>query len=541
MRRQSRFPGLFAVILVLLSSLPLRAMNMRSYDLTSLVFFSTDIVIANLSEDSQHNLIATVSETLYGSIQPGEKLDTLTGFLKPFFQPMEAGMSVVLFLDRRPQKYDYLYRDLAKSPFAIPPSGVYLIDTYGHVHAYSQTNNPGPYVAAGYGFSPGHQIPTQEEDIKLPSLDETRKDIAAAVKAVAAVRPLLEREPSRADAKALLMLADRTSSNSQNCNLRTAGAIAEKVSEQIRLLDDRELILEAHALAGDASYYLSGMSFINPPGRESPFGSDGEANRKLFAADRVRFLVAALADRKRPVPIRAAAFELLLDISSYTHPGGGYAVPLPFNGPAIASSADRLRGNARSILEDETEDTLLRSLAVKALSLGDADTLSAVRRVYVRTRSDEVRYAIEYAFFDASDELYATLQSLTGVATSIVRASRVSGCTVVTPGSILFHSEWHEPKEFTERLTVEVGPHTPVLTNIKTGQRTLLTATRMTGGSWTDTYGQADFELAPPPDLSTGRYMLALEYVFKGKIISTGHGLAVQISDSRAGKRLSLN
>ncbi len=71
-------------------------------------------------------------------------------------------MCVVLFL---PHTYDFFHSDAAKSSFAIPPSGVHLIDRYQHVHCYFQKNNPGPYVA--YGYWP--KEPTQEEDLKLPS------------------------------------------------------------------------------------------------------------------------------------------------------------------------------------------------------------------------------------------------------------------------------------------------------------------------------------------------------------------------------------
>src|SRR5260370_37188136 len=121
-------------------------MTMLHYDLASLVFLSTDIVIANISESADHKFAATVTESLHGALKPGDRLDTLTPFLS-FFRPMQTGMRVVLFLDRRPHQYDFFNSEAAKSPFAVPPSGVYLIDEYDHVHEYYQQNNPGPYVA----------------------------------------------------------------------------------------------------------------------------------------------------------------------------------------------------------------------------------------------------------------------------------------------------------------------------------------------------------------------------------------------------------
>jgi hypothetical protein len=58
-------------------------------------------------EDPQQNFTATVTETLYGSLRPNDQLDTVTPFL--IFRAMEDCMRVVLFLDRRPRQYDFLY------------------------------------------------------------------------------------------------------------------------------------------------------------------------------------------------------------------------------------------------------------------------------------------------------------------------------------------------------------------------------------------------------------------------------------------------
>jgi hypothetical protein len=96
------------------------AMDMPHYDLNALVYMSTDIVVADLSEDAERKFTATVAETLYGSLQPNDRLDTLTPFLIP---ACGNRMTVVLFLDRRPHQYDFLHSDAAKSPFAVPPSG----------------------------------------------------------------------------------------------------------------------------------------------------------------------------------------------------------------------------------------------------------------------------------------------------------------------------------------------------------------------------------------------------------------------------------
>lgn len=181
------------------------AMNLLHYDLDSLVYLSTDIVVADVSKDAQGKFTATVTETLYGALQPGDKLDALTPFLT-FFQPLTDGQQVVLFLDRRPRQYDFFHQDAAKSPFAVPPSGVYLIDQYQHVHEYFQQNNPGPYVAQGYMFFPEHTEPTEKDDLALPSLDEVKARIAATVKSVQPIRAYLEKPVTRGDVPGLMKL-----------------------------------------------------------------------------------------------------------------------------------------------------------------------------------------------------------------------------------------------------------------------------------------------------------------------------------------------
>jgi len=254
------------VLQILLAPLASRAMDMPSYDEVSLVYMSTDSVIADLSEDSKQEFTATIVETLYGPLQSGDKLNTLTPFLT-YFYPMKDGMRVVLFLDRHPQTYDFLH-SAAKSPFAIPPSGVYLIGHFQHVHRYFQMNNPGPYVAAGYSKFPKAQESAKEDDLKFPSLVDERAKIAESIRTVEPIRALLDKTATRDDAPALLNLVDRSSGSRENCGLRMAPAIAERATERIRSLNDPSLLLQAHVLAGDADSWSAAEGFINFRGRK---------------------------------------------------------------------------------------------------------------------------------------------------------------------------------------------------------------------------------------------------------------------------------
>jgi hypothetical protein len=47
-------------------TVPVRGMNMPSYDDVSLTYMSTDIVIADLSESPQYTFTITVTDVLYG-------------------------------------------------------------------------------------------------------------------------------------------------------------------------------------------------------------------------------------------------------------------------------------------------------------------------------------------------------------------------------------------------------------------------------------------------------------------------------------------
>lgn len=199
-----------------------RAMDLTHYDLDSLVYLSTDIVVAIVSQSPEHGFSAVVTETIYGSLRPGDRVEQLSPFLS-FFEPMQDGMRVILFLDRRPHQYDFLHSEAAKALFAVPPSGIYLIDEYGHVHEYYQQNNPGPYVAEGYSFFITKSVPSKEQDLALPTLDEKRAMIRASLKSVQTMRPLLDKSATHDDVPALFALLDRRADARHSCSLDEGG------------------------------------------------------------------------------------------------------------------------------------------------------------------------------------------------------------------------------------------------------------------------------------------------------------------------------
>ena len=250
----------FAIALLILL-LPFRAgaMDLPHYDLDSLAYLSTDIVVADIAKDSKSNFTATVTEDLYGILPVGTKLEALTPFLT-FFRPLNDGQKVILFLDRRPRQYDFFHQDAAKSPFAVPPSGVYLIDEYGHVHEYFQLNNPGPYVAQGYDFFLEHREPTEKDDLALPSLEEVKSRIAKTLKSVIPIRRFLDRPTKVSDAPPLVRLLVARPRIPETCGVGMNDAIAMDIVRKIYSLNDPELSLRIWHL--DQGHYLPCPSFM---------------------------------------------------------------------------------------------------------------------------------------------------------------------------------------------------------------------------------------------------------------------------------------
>jgi hypothetical protein len=526
--RLTAIPVLCLFVLTLVSG----AMNMPSYDVHSLVFMSTDIVVANLSEDAQHNFTAVVTEPLYGSIQPNDRLETLTAFLT-YFKPMEDGMRVILFMDRRPHTYDFLHSDAAKSPFAVPPSGVYLIDAYDHVHTYFQEMNPGPYVARGYSYIPKKTEPTKEQDLALPPLEVVKSQIAAAIKDVEPARTLLDKAPVPADAPALLHLVDTTSESAKDCDLRMASGIREQALERIRSLNDPALLLEAYAVSGVSNSAIYAIEFIRRPGT----GDD----LSMFTASRVQYLIHALADRQQDDAARAAAVRILLNVGSFhngPHPGPSKVLPLDKDNE-LASSLTQIQALSKAIFDRRSESAQLRGLCLQFLDLNQPDILAEVKHIYRHTSSSELRFAIEKTLLDVSDSLYASLNPPGGpVASRVARASEC-GCDRSGEGRAVFLMQYQERKDFQVDKPDFIFPK-PALTNLTTRQHLVFEDYRELWG-WKSEYdGEFAFDLASLPGVSAGDYSLAVEYERGGKILSKGYALKVTVKDTLGGKQIAV-
>ncbi|HEY1204060.1 MAG: hypothetical protein ABSH46_20980 [Bryobacteraceae bacterium] len=532
MRHIVRWLILLPVLAVLLLPFVAEAMDQPHYDLDSLAYMSTDIVIATLSVDTKQRITVTVTDTVYGSLHAGDKLDMLSEFLAGFFRPMEDGQRIVLFLDGRPHQPYLLYPEASKSPFAVPPSGVYLIDAYEHVHEYYQRDNPGPYVAQGYGFFLKASVPTKEEDLALPSLQEVRARILASWKWVQPIRTLLDKVATRDDVPALIKLTDERSKAHKACGHEMGDAILERLGVQLRSLNDPDIALRSYSLAPD---WRAPIDFVQP----------ANGNRDTdFTATRAKYLVRTLSDTKTEMPLRAAAAEILLDLSRFrslrqtVQTDASPSSNLPFDNAWLSPSSSEILAAARTVFDDPSQDGHLRSLCLRLLPFDQPDVVADVKQTYGRARSEELRFTIEEAFLHIGDGLYESLNPPGGPIASMVGAAPERGCVVARADHVAFLLKFRERQDSVKQWGLSLNPQF-VLTNLRTGQ-SFTPKIDFLSGSLREFSGERGLELSQSLDLPVGDYSMAPEYSRDGKVFSTGHGLVVGIADTPRGKKLSV-
>lgn len=503
------------------------SMDLIHYDVDSLVYLSTDIVIAKVSIDDHHEKSATVEETIYGSLRPGDKVQQLSPFLM-FFKPMDDGMRVVLFLDRRPRTYDFIHQDAAKAPFAVAPSGVYLIDTLGHVHQYFQESNPGPYVAQGYSFfALQKDVPTPERDLKLPSLEQTRREIMAAIQSVDRMRAVLDRKPGRNDLPQMFSLLDSRAKGGTGCG-RQGDAISERLMEQVRSFDDPALLLKLRTMAVD---FTSDISFVQRDGTRDPSLSE----------TRVAYLLRVLADRSAELSLRIAAADTLTDLSRFRNHTDGEnesAKSWIIDNEWLNNSAAQIRNLAQTIFENDEGDLQLRSICLGFLPLDDPVILAEVKQIYLTTDSDQLRYSIERAFLQVSDSLYESLNPSSGSVTSIVRIATHQDCVIGRATGPVFVMRYGQERSFHE--TDMFAQKFYSLTNLETGTRVAPLQVQYLGGWSSMNDGESHFVLGNSSNLAPGRYQLRFEEAQPSrKVLSVGYPVVIVVKQTPGGNSIA--
>ena len=544
---------------MLSASLPSAAMNFPHYELDSLTFLSTDIVIAHItktadsSATSQSRFVATVADSLYGPLRPGENLETLSESLN-FFQPMNDGQEVILFLDRRPHKTSSLFPEASKSPFALVPSGVYLVDTYQHVHRYSQQMNPGPYVAEGYEIG-SRSMPTMDADLALPSLTATEARISESLKTTGTMRTLLD-SASIHDKPALVDLLKARSEHNVRCGWQSADAIAQNVVKRLFSFDDPALLLQIYPLT---DRFRFSFDFLSPA---------GNAPDDAFTKRRLKYLTQTISNSKAELSLRAAAVEILSLLSKF----GSRNVPGSIENHYFGSSAAEIRTAAKRIVDDDSDESHLRAMCVYLLHVNDPEMMADLKEVHSRTSSSELRFAIENAFLNLNDDLYHFLNPRGGPVASIVQLSPEDRCHKIPDGKLAFVANIHEDQQYSSTsgaaalasnsttgtipeitaadlarqfaaLASESGkrsvqqPVRFVLTSAETGQRVLVKEAQYSGTGVRIAEARTELDQSSP--LPPGTYNLALEYLREGKVVSTGYPLPLSVVESAAGNLLS--
>ncbi len=510
-------------------------MNMPAYDLNSKTYLSTDIVIAQISTDEAKHKIATVQETLLGTLPIGSRLDQIDGYLS-YFAKIKPGDRLVLFLDNRPRKLSFLYKEFEKAPYAIVPSGVELVDPFGHVHSYWQPMNPGRYSPEGYPWFPTDKPLTKDDARKFPTLSEEKQKITEAICSVEPARTLLDHESTAEDVPRLLHFVDATSSDTSDCAIRTASAIREDAIRHIKSRNDPDLLLRAEALASEMISQSSAEGFFQPT---QDVIRSKEAT-ETFRAQRAGFLLNVLADKNRQMEIRRTALYFLLFNSAWGHPYSGVAKVLPIDAPALASMASRIVEVSRSIFSDPHDDAALRGMCLRFLDLGEPTNVALAKTVYKAAKSDALRFEIEDVLLSKSYKLFLDLAPPSSEAASIISIEPRPGCAPPEWLEPMFFGQYRQHGYQTEvfRLRTDVSQST-VLIDRKTGK--MFEVKDAGYGSSSDGTGWGQFAVEKLEGIPAGEYSIEIQFRRNGIAIGHGYGLKLRVIEESGRKRIVLD
>lgn len=537
-RKKSRTRAFVAPAFILVTALipsRLPAMNLPVYDLDSKVYLSTDIVVVQISTDEAKRKIGTVQETLLGTLPIGTHLDQIDGYLT-YFAKIKSGDRIILFLDSRPRELDFIYREFEKVPYAIVPSGVELADPFGHVHPYYQPMNPGGYFPVGYPWFPTGKPLTEDDARKFPSLSEERQKIIEAIRVVEPARKILGHESTAEDMPRLLHFVDVTSSDTNDCSIRSALAIREDAIQHIRHLNDPNILLRAETLANEMRSERSAAIFFGP----TPDVIRSQDATKTFRTQRAEFLLNALADKNRPMEIRRAALYFLLYRSAWGHPYSGTARVLPVDDPALAPIASRIVEISRSIFSDPGDDAVLRGMCLRFLDLGEPENVALAKTVYKAAKSDALRFEIEDVLLSKSDKLFLELGPPSPEGGSIVSVEPRPGCAPPQrPDPMFFgHFRRHGYQGETFRRRTKEYEST-VLIDRKTDKMFEVKDAGYSSSS--DGTGEGEFSVEKLEGIPAGEYSIEIQFHRNGKVIGHGYGLKVKVIDESGRKRIVLD
>jgi len=344
----------------------------------------------------------------------------------------------------------------------------------------------------------------------LPSLADVRVRISDSVRFVQTIRPILGRTPVATEAFSLINLMEARAKQLNFCD-RRMDAIAGILRRQVSLLNDAPVLLRAKSFAGG-----SDLDFVRPP---------TGARDESYTATQIGYLIETLSDSKRELPLRTTAARILLDITD-----SRFAIDNEW----LSASKDKIRATAMAVSRRESEDDELRKLCLKFLPLSDPDVLAELKTLHARSKSNQVRFAIEERFMEVSDAFYESLHPPGGPVASMVTVAAARECVQRTPGAVLFLEQFRRRFDFAR---LHKGTRRIVLTNLQTGER-VIPKTRRAGFSDGGQSGAEWFELDQLATIPLGVYTLAAEY--SSERPSVGYGLIISVEDGPDSKRVSV-
>jgi hypothetical protein len=458
------------------------------YDLDSLVYLSTDVVVATLWEDEQEKISATVEETIIGQLPRGERVLNLNNKnIYPGYVPRGErgdvdGTRVILFLDSR----SAVSADGWNPRFRVHPGGVFLIDGNGQVH-------DGCMLVPSLGAEKARIIKAQER---------LRRSMLS----------LLNRSLARRDESAVFALLRARAEEAEECSCFSgADAITERLSEQLWELGD------GHALLKLEAQYPNSFGF--PKASPSWLEKRDERGNLRLAEERANFLLRALSKRGLDPRERATAAGIL----------GATQSPhrwVTEKSPTVARLAAEFERVAIHISADESENTDVRAACLRWLSLSPPEAVDTLKNVYRHTGSPKLRYLIADKFLEKSGELYQSLAPPSPIA-SFIFAEKWHGCFAVgATNKVGLKAQYRILRSDPESHVSFI----PVLRNLQNKEQVSGHVFPPYGDAYgLNGEGESDFVLETQ-GLPEGKYSLVLEFRSTGnKVVGTSYPLALEV------------
>jgi hypothetical protein len=524
-------PAVFLAVLMVAMAPSCDAMDLHTYDLDSLIYWSTDIAIATLvdtsSSPSEAPTEAIVISPLHGSLHAGDKLSGLNYQLGFFSPRLSTGKKFILFLDHHPRQAVFGKPHSGMIPYTILPGGLYLIDDHQHVHQYFQESDEGPYVDEANEVS----LWTGARSIELPTLDSVEREIIERLKYVDSLRVLLDKKPTVGDIPALLSLL-KTRIDNRFFGGPLTDAIPDKIVSNLVAIGDRPSLLEAYQILPDGriDFYFSGR-----------YSTD-----KNYRRNSVSYLSSVLSSKTEALPCRISAVEILFDMEN---------VRMRRVRPEAVLATDsfqEIHAEAKKIFVDGAEDARLRIVCLGGLYLKTPDDAKVASEAYLSTESTSLKFAIEEAFLGIGVSAYEALHSPCGPVSSLVSIrSEKDFQQLPHAGAIRFwvkHNE--EPNFYDEEFKDVRGPNALdqneyfILTNRRT-KSSFQFKPQWGWGGWkgwnSGSDGENYVDIAEKTDLPPGDYELAYQFSRGGKVVSTGYPLELTVVHTESGNFIKIS